>query len=61
MTLTPLERRIVQIAKDRDMLAELCDLIEYDPDIGRVNPYWAPKWSVMVLARELMRGERLEN
>lgn len=60
--LTPLEQRIVKIARERDMLAELCDLIEYHPDIGRIDPpYWSPNVHVMILARELMKGERLEN
>lgn len=51
--LTDLEKTIVQFARDSDLLAELCEFVEYDPEIGRVPGYWQPRYHVLHLARYL--------
>lgn len=47
------ERRIIDVAREIDALAELCDLVDYYTDKGRVPEHWRAKWSVLTLVRKL--------
>lgn len=51
--ITALERRVVAIAEELGMVAELCYFVEYDPDIGRVPEHFRPRPEVMALIRRL--------
>lgn len=44
---TPLEVFIMERARASDCMAEVCNLIEYDPDIGRVPEHWRVKGYLM--------------
>ncbi len=47
--MTDIEKAIVDFARVNDALPEFCILCDYDPDIGRVEPYWKPTvYSVML-------------
>lgn len=52
--LTDLEESIVIFARETGQLAELCQLVDYDPDIGRVTEHWIPKVEALTLAKHLM-------
>lgn len=56
--LTKLEESIVKFARDTDMLAELCVLVDYDPDIGRVAEHRIPRYEVLSLATHLIEGDK---
>lgn len=45
---------IVRIAREMGALGELCNLIDYDPKIGRVPEHFEPKWEVAELVRRLL-------
>lgn len=51
-----LSLRIVAEASRMGSLAELCTLVEYDPNVGRVDPpYWRPRHDVLELVESLLR------
>jgi hypothetical protein len=49
----PLEARIIQIARDHNALGDICEFIEYDPDVGRVPGHWRVRWPVLLVANTL--------
>lgn len=49
---------IVRIAREMGALGELCNLIDYDPRIGRVPEHFEPKWEVAELVRRLLAERR---
>lgn len=51
--MTPLEHRIVEIARGHGSLAELCEFVEYDPDVGRVPEHFRPRADVLRLVKAL--------
>jgi hypothetical protein len=51
--LSPLEQRIVEIAKQQGSLAELCVLVDYYTDTGRVPEHFRPRHDVLQLVRAL--------
>ena len=52
--LSELEVLIVEFARKTDSLSELCDYIEYEPDIGRVSEYWKPKPMIGMLVSSMI-------
>jgi hypothetical protein len=52
--ISPLEARIIQVARDNDTLAEVCNFIDYDPDVGSVPGHWRVRWPVFLVANTLM-------
>lgn len=56
--LTELEELIVNYAHEAGLLAELCVLADYDPDVGRVPEHWIPKRGVVSLANYIV-GRKL--
>ena len=57
--LTELEELIVSYAREAGCLAELCVLVDYDPDVGRVPEHWAPKKEVVSLANHIVNRQRV--
>ncbi len=54
-----IKRLIVEFGKefnDFDSLPEVCLLVEYDPDIGRIPPRWEPKWHVFQAVRYVLHA-----
>jgi hypothetical protein len=51
--LSPLEKQIVAIATAQGSLAELCVLIDYYTDKGRVPEHFRPRHDVLQLVRAL--------
>jgi hypothetical protein len=49
-TLTP--EQYVEAARSAGLLPELCVLAEYDPDVGRADEHWQPRY--MAFARALL-------
>lgn len=47
------ERRIIEVAREIDALAELCDFVDYYTDKGSVPEHWRAKWYVLNLVRSL--------
>ena len=47
------EQRIIDTAREMGALAELCDLVDYYTDTGRVPEHWRAKWHVLALVRRL--------
>lgn len=45
---------IVRIAREMGALGELCNLVDYDPRIGRVPEHFEPRWEVAELVRRLL-------
>lgn len=43
MRTTRLEDRIIELARANGDLAEVCDLVEYYPDLGKVPEHWRVK------------------
>lgn len=54
--LTALEESVVAFASEQGQLAELCVLVDYDPDVGRVPEHWVPRPDVMGLVKHLFAG-----
>lgn len=54
--MSEIEVQIVDFCRKNDCLSELCDLVDYDPDIGRVPEHWVPKLYVLELVRHFHRG-----
>ena len=52
---SPLEDRIIEIARQQGMLAEVCDFVEYDPYLGRVPEHWRVKYTVLTVAQQLIQ------
>ncbi len=52
--LTGLEELIVSYACEVSCLAELCVLVDYCPDSGRVPEHWVPKAEVVSLANHIV-------
>lgn len=52
--LTELEESVVNFARESGQLAELCVLVDYDPDVGRVPEHWIPRPDVMGLVKHLL-------
>lgn len=54
--ITPLEQRVIDAARQIDSLAEVCDLIDYDPKIGRVPAHWRVKsplmWTINIATQQ---------
>jgi hypothetical protein len=48
------ESQYVEAARSAGLLAELCILVDYDPDVGSVNEHWEPRY--MQFARELLNS-----
>lgn len=48
-----IENAIVEFARENDCLPELCNFVDYHPDIGRVQEHWEPKPWVLLLAKRL--------
>ena len=48
-----LEARAIAAAAAEDVLAEVCDFVEYDPSIGRVPGHWRVKFPVMAVLKRL--------
>lgn len=51
--MSELERRIIEAARKMGSLPELCDWIEYYPEVGRVDGHWRAKWHVLELVKAL--------
>jgi len=54
-----IKRLIVEFGKefnDFDSLPEVCLLVEYDPDIGRIPPRWEAKWHVFQAVRYVLHA-----
>ena len=54
-----IKRLIVEFGKefnDFDSLPEVCLLVEYDPDIGRIPPRWDAKWHVFQAVRYVLHA-----
>ena len=49
------EKRIVEYARQIEALPELCTLVDYEPDIGRVSEYWKPTALSLALFKEGMK------
>lgn len=49
-----LEETIVEYAHVHDCLPELCNYVDYDPDVGRVPEHWEPKAWELGLVREIL-------
>ena len=49
----PLEKRVIDMAKKRDVVAEVCDFVEYYADRGAVEGHWRVKWPVMMVVWEV--------
>jgi hypothetical protein len=56
--LTELEELIVSYAREASCLAELCVLVDYDPDSGRVLERWVPKAEVVSLANHIVNRKQ---
>ena len=52
--LTALEVKVVEFARKYDALGDLCDYIDYEPDIGRVPEYWKPKPMIVMLVSSMI-------
>lgn len=48
-----IELRIIEAARQMGSLPELCDWIEYYPEVGRVDGHWRAKWPVLKLVELL--------
>lgn len=42
----PLEAQVIAIARRNGSLAEVCKLVDYYPDVGRVPEHWRVKFEV---------------
>lgn len=53
-----LELFIIEEARKADCLAEVCNLIDYDPDVGRVPEHWRVKPYILQIARAVAARAR---
>jgi hypothetical protein len=51
--ISPLEQRIIDIARKLGALPDLCRYVDYDPDVGRVPAHWRARWATLEMARHL--------
>ena len=58
--LTEFETSIVAFCQAHGSLAELCMLVDYDPDAGRVPERWVPKPDVLQLAKQAIKVIKLD-
>ncbi len=53
--ISPLEDQIIGVAMEKDMVAEVCDFVEYYTDLGKVEGHWRVKYPVMTIVNEIFR------
>lgn len=47
------EQRVIDAAREIGFMAELCDLVDYYTDTGKVPEHWRAKYEVLALVRKL--------
>lgn len=52
-TPSPLEARVIALARQHDSLAETCHFVEYYPDVGRVPEHWRARGDVMRIVQAI--------
>lgn len=49
--------KILQFATEAEALPELCNFVDYDPDIGKVPEHWEPKVYVWLVVKHVAESE----